>query len=107
MTDLNFDTPHARPRLTQADRVLLAAFGRALPWQARKTSLFVTPATLLRWHRELLARRWTLKGFKTLIHAWECVVFQANDQNKNQLLGISRTGRRLYADMHLLGSEPS
>jgi transposase len=49
----------ARPQLTQADRVLLAAFGRTLPRQAWKRSLFVTPATLLRWHRELVARRWT------------------------------------------------
>jgi putative transposase len=30
-----------------------------LPRQAWKRSLFVTPATLLRWHRELVARRWT------------------------------------------------
>jgi putative transposase len=50
----------ARPQLTQADRTLLAAaFSRVLPRQAWKTSLFVTPATLLRWHRELVARRWT------------------------------------------------
>jgi putative transposase len=49
----------ARPQLAQADRALLAAFGRVLPRQAWKTSLFVTPATLLRWHRELVARRWT------------------------------------------------
>jgi putative transposase len=49
----------ARPELTQADRALLAAFGRVLPRRALRTSLFVTPATLLRWHRELVARRWT------------------------------------------------
>jgi transposase InsO family protein len=49
----------ARPQLTQADRALLAAFSRVLPRQAWKTSLFVTPGTLLRWHRELVARRWT------------------------------------------------
>src|SRR5205809_1306770 len=49
----------ARPQLTQADRALLAAFGRVLPRQAWKASLFVTPATLLRWHHELVARRWT------------------------------------------------
>jgi putative transposase len=49
----------ARPQLTQADRALLAAFCRVLPRQAWKTSLFVKPATLLRWHRELVARRWT------------------------------------------------
>jgi putative transposase len=49
----------ARPQLTQADRALLAAFSRVLPRRAWKTSLFVTPATVMRWHRELVARRWT------------------------------------------------
>jgi putative transposase len=48
-----------RPQLTQADRALLAAFSRALPRRAWRASLFVTPATVLRWHRELVARRWT------------------------------------------------
>jgi putative transposase len=49
----------ARPALTPADRALLAAFSRVLPRKAWKTSLFVTPATLMRWPRELVARRWT------------------------------------------------
>jgi putative transposase len=49
----------ARPQLTQADRALLAGFSRALSRQAWRRSLFVTPATVLRWHRELVARRWT------------------------------------------------
>ena len=49
----------ARPTLTPADRVLLAAFSRVLPHRAWKRSLLWTPATLLRWHRELVARRWT------------------------------------------------
>ncbi len=49
----------ARPQLTQADRALLAAFSRALSRQAWRSSAFVTPGTLLRWHRELVARRWT------------------------------------------------
>jgi transposase InsO family protein len=49
----------ARPQPTQADRALLAAFSRALSRQCWKSSVFVTPATLLRWHRELVARRWT------------------------------------------------
>jgi transposase InsO family protein len=48
-----------RPQLTPADRALLAAFSSVLPRRAWKRSLFVTPATLLRWHRELVARRWT------------------------------------------------
>ncbi len=49
----------ARPQLTQADRALLAAFSRVLPRRAWKRSFLVTPATVLRWHRELVARRWT------------------------------------------------
>ena len=49
----------ARPRLTPADRALLAAFSGVLSRHARQRSLFVTPATLLRWHRELVARSWT------------------------------------------------
>jgi hypothetical protein len=44
-----------RPQLTQADRALLAAFSRALPRQVWRRSLFVTPTTLLRWHREVVA----------------------------------------------------
>src|SRR4051794_22097574 len=47
-----------RPDLQPADRLALAALSRLLPRQ-RWTAFFVTPATLLRWHRELTARRWT------------------------------------------------
>ncbi|WP_026240362.1 integrase core domain-containing protein [Parafrankia discariae] len=47
-----------RPALEPADRVILAALSRLLP-RARWDSFFVTPATVLRWHRELLARQWT------------------------------------------------
>lgn len=48
----------ARPQLTQADRAVLAAFSRVLPRRAWP-SFFVTPATLLCWHRRLVGRRWT------------------------------------------------
>jgi hypothetical protein len=48
-----------RAGLTPADRALLASFGRVLPRAAWRRSAFVTPATLLRWHRVLVARRWT------------------------------------------------
>ena len=50
-----------RPQLRPADRALLAAFSRVLPRRAWG-SFFVTPATLLCWHRELVARRWTYSG---------------------------------------------
>jgi putative transposase len=48
----------ARPRLTRADRALFAALSRAVPRTAW-TNLAVKPETLLRWHRQLVARRWT------------------------------------------------
>jgi putative transposase len=50
-----------RPRLVAADRALLAALNSALP-RARRRSFLVEPATLLRWHRELVRRRWTYSG---------------------------------------------
>jgi putative transposase len=47
-----------RPRLRQADRVLLTALSRALPRHAWAV-FSVSPRTLLRWHQRLVARRWT------------------------------------------------
>jgi hypothetical protein len=46
--------------LRRRDRVLLAAAGSLLPrehWRA----FVVSPQTLLRWHRELVRRKWTLR----------------------------------------------
>src|SRR5438046_3462698 len=48
----------SRPRYAPADRMLLAALAKLLP-RERWAVFLVTPATLLRWHRELIARRWT------------------------------------------------
>ena len=50
-----------RPQLTSTDRALLAAASRLLP-RSRWSSFMVTPTTLLRWHRRLVARRWTYPG---------------------------------------------
>jgi putative transposase len=47
-----------RPRLRPADRALLAALARLLP-PRRRHGLVVRPQTLLRWHRELVRRKWT------------------------------------------------
>jgi putative transposase len=48
----------ARPELRAADRVFLAAASRLLPRTSWR-SFVVTPTTLLRWHRRLVAGRWT------------------------------------------------
>jgi putative transposase len=47
-----------RPAITTVDRVLLAVASGLLP-RGRWPSFIVTPATLLRWHRRLVAKRWT------------------------------------------------
>src|SRR5919107_5337544 len=47
-----------RPRYTPRHRLMLAMLARLLP-RERWAAFLVTPATLLRWHRELVARRWT------------------------------------------------
>jgi putative transposase len=47
-----------RPSFRAADRAFLAALSRLLPPRGRH-GLIVTSQTLLRWHRELVRRRWT------------------------------------------------
>jgi putative transposase len=49
-----------RPTLRRLDRILLVAASRAMPrdlW----SSFVVRPETLLRWHRELVRRKWTYR----------------------------------------------
>ena len=48
----------ARPRFLPVDRAFLATLARLLS-RERWAAFLVTPATLLRWHRELVARSWT------------------------------------------------
>ena len=48
------------PRLSWADRAILAALARLLPSaQLRQLRLIISPRTLLRWHASLVRRRWT------------------------------------------------
>src|SRR5690349_17067317 len=56
------------PRLSRWDRAVLAAVAHRLsslartarrPWQ--QSLLLVTPATVLRWHRQLVRRTWTFR----------------------------------------------
>jgi len=47
-----------RPRLSWADRAVFAALTRLLN-QAGHLQRIVTPATVLRWHPDLITRRWT------------------------------------------------
>ena len=47
-----------RPRISWTDRAVIAALARLLPARRRRGFL-ITPATILRWHRHLVRRRWT------------------------------------------------
>jgi hypothetical protein len=48
----------ARPRYTPSDRWVLATLAKPVP-RDRWRVFLVTPATLLRWHREPVRRRWS------------------------------------------------
>jgi putative transposase len=50
-----------RPRWQPGDRLLLATLSRRLPRTAW-ASLLVRPETILRWHRELVRRKWAAFG---------------------------------------------
>jgi hypothetical protein len=47
--------------VTSIDRIFFTATSRFLP-RARWNAFLITPATLLRWHRRLIAKRWTYTG---------------------------------------------
>jgi putative transposase len=52
-----------RPHLTWADRALLAALLSVIPKARRQgLRLLVTPDIILRWHRDILRRRWAARS---------------------------------------------
>jgi putative transposase len=56
--------PH-RPKLNWADRALLAILLSVIPKARRQgLRLLVTPETILRWHRDILRRRWAARSMR-------------------------------------------
>jgi transposase len=52
-----------RPHLSWADRALLAALLSVIPKARRQgLRLLVTPDTILRWHRDIVRRRWAARS---------------------------------------------
>ena len=74
-----------KPQLDWADRAVFAALVRRLPRMLREHRL-ITPGTILRWHRRLIAKEWTYpvpiqNGAVALAGRWArsttaCVVFR-------------------------------
>jgi putative transposase len=56
--------PH-RPKLNWADRALIATLLSVIP-RARRHGLrlLVTPETILRWHRDIVRRRWAARSMR-------------------------------------------
>ena len=54
-----------RPKLNWADRALLAILLGAIPKARRRgLRLLVTPDTMLRWHRDIVRRRWAARSVR-------------------------------------------
>jgi hypothetical protein len=52
-----------RPNLSWADRALLATLLDMIPQaRRRRLRLLVTPDTIVRWHRDLIRRRWAARS---------------------------------------------
>jgi len=62
LTVLQRQTP-ARPKMTWADRALIAALLELIPRRPHASlRLIITPETVLRWRRDVLRRRWAAKS---------------------------------------------
>jgi hypothetical protein len=57
-----------RPPLRRRDRVLLAAVSTLLP-RERWSVFLVSPQTLVRWHGELVARKWNANAYAASVLA--------------------------------------
>jgi putative transposase len=67
----------ARVRYGLADRIWLAALSRLVPRERWREVFAVTPATLLRWHRELVKRKRTFAQHRRRPDPLHCADGQA------------------------------
>ena len=106
-----------RPALEPADRAVLAGLARLLTRQ-RLGHLFVQPATLLRWHRDLVAKRWTYAhgrpGRPSIAERTTAVVLRLAKENpewgyRGELatMGVVIAGSSVWAILKRHGVDPS
>ena len=74
------------PRLSWADRAVLAALARLLPGgHLRQLRLIVSPRTVLRWHADLVRRQWACRrrspGRPRIAQAIRALVLEMADDN--------------------------
>ena len=111
-----------RPRFRWSDRLFLAAASRHLPRETWRTFL-VTPQTVLRWHRELVRRKWSRgtgrrPGRPSLAEATRALILRLARENprwgyqriQGELaklgLRVSATAIRTLLGRHGLGPAP-
>lgn len=110
-----------RPPFLRRDRILLAAASRLLP-RHRWRAFVVTPRTLLRWHRDLVHRKWTYRrrgpGRPSLDQETEELILRMAKENsrwgylriRGELLKlgvrVSATAIRTVLRRHGLGPAP-
>jgi hypothetical protein len=93
-----------QPKPTRADRGLLAALSRSLP-RVASTGFAVKPETLLRWHRQLVARRWTYThrapGRPTLEPSLRKLILRLGHENPHWGYNASSASSRAWASPSL------
>jgi putative transposase len=110
-----------RPRVNWADRAALAGLARLLP-RPSWCGLFVRPETLLRWHRDLVQRRWSYphrRGRPTVAAEIRALVLRLARENPTwgyrrihgELCRLGYKGRigasTVWTILHRAGVEPA